>query len=134
MKTLLYKSILFLFVVFTSFQIPKSKIPDFLFQKWIYVNYQNGNQIYESKRKFEKDKPAIEFKENGTILKKQNSGSCGTPPIDYEIVSGTWKSISDSLIELEYQNWRGQVKDTLQIIALSKSKLIIKPVYTLEKE
>ena len=79
MKTLLYKSILFLFVVFTSFQIPKSKIPDFLFQKWIYVNYQNGNQIYESQLKFEKDKPAIEFKEDGTILKKQNSGWCGTP-------------------------------------------------------
>ena len=74
----LYNALMF-FVVFTSFQITKYQTPDFLFQKWIYVNYQNGNQIYESQLKFEKDKPAIEFKEDGTILKKQNSGWCGTP-------------------------------------------------------
>ena len=134
MKTLPYISLAILFVVFTSFQITKSKIPAFLFQKWIYEGYENGNQIYESKLKFEKDKPAIEFKQDGTIQKKQNSGWCGTPPIDYEIVSGSWKSISDSLLEIEYKNWIGQVKDTIQIIALSKSKLILKPVYTLKKE
>lgn len=134
MKTLHYISFLILFLVFTSFQITKAKTTDFLFQKWVYVNYKNGNLIYESKSKFEKDKPAIEFNENGTIEKKQNSGWCGTPPIDYEIVSGTWKSISDSLIELEYKDWRGPVKDTLKILALSKSKLVLKPVYTLRKE
>ena len=105
MKTLKYISILLLFVVFASFQITVSKTSSFLYQKWIYKDYQNGNLVYESKRKFKKDKSGIEFKENGTVIRKQNSGWCGTPPIDFEIVSGTWKNISDSLIEVECKDW-----------------------------
>ncbi|SEL99495.1 hypothetical protein SAMN04487910_3844 [Aquimarina amphilecti] len=134
MKFLNYISILFLFFVFTSFQITEPKTPDFLYQKWIYNYYQNGNLIYKSKRKFKKDKSGIEFKENGTIIRKQNSGWCGTPPINFEIVSGTWKNVSDSLIKIEYKDWSGIRNDTLQIIELSKSKLILKPIYTLKKQ
>jgi hypothetical protein len=134
MKTPKYISILLLFVVFASFQITESKTSSFLYQKWIYKDYQNGNLVYESKRKFKKDKRGIEFKENGTIMRKQNSSWCGTPPIDYEIVAGTWKKISDSIIEIEYKNWGGIKKDTLQIIKLSKSELTLKPIYTMKKE
>ena len=134
MKILNYIVIFSLFLAFTSFQINESKTSDFLYQKWVYKDYQNGNMIYESKRKFKKDKSGIEFKENGTITLKQNSGWCGTPPIDFEIVSGTWKNISDSLLEIEYKDWSGIKKDTLQIIELSKSELTLKPIYTLKKE
>ncbi|MAL58602.1 MAG: hypothetical protein CMC14_00990 [Flavobacteriaceae bacterium] len=134
MRILNYIAILILSIIFTSFQITESKVSDFLFQKWIYEDYQNGNLIYESKRNFKKDKPGIEFKENGAITRKQNSGWCGTPPIVYETVYGTWKNVSDSLLEIEYKDWSGLRKDTLQIIELTKSKLTLKPIYTLKKE
>ncbi len=134
MKILNYIAILGLSLIFTSFCITESKTSEFLYQKWIYEDYQNGNLIYESKRQFKKDKPGIEFKVNRTITRKQNSGWCGTPPIEYEIVYGTWKTISDTVIEMEYKNWKGLTKDTLQIVSLTKSKLILKPIYTLKKE
>ena len=132
MKILKYIAILTLFVAFASFHKTDSNPSDFLYQKWIYEDYQNGNKIYASNRKFMKDKPGIEFKENGSILRKQNSGWCATPPIDYVIVSGTWENISDSVLVIEYKSWSGLIKDTLQIIELSKSKLILKSIYTLK--
>ncbi|WP_298545885.1 hypothetical protein [uncultured Aquimarina sp.] len=134
MKIPNYILILILFGVFSSFQGSESKSSDFLFQKWVYKDYQNENLVYESKRKFKKDKSGFEFISNGTIIRKQNSGWCGTPPIDYEIVSGTWKNISDSVLEIKYKYWGGLAKDTLKIVELTKSKLILKPIYTLKKE
>jgi hypothetical protein len=96
-----------------------------LFQKWVYENYENGNIIYESKRRLNKDRPGIKFKKNGTITRNQNVSWCGN---NYETVSGTWKKISESLIEIEYRNWSGSNKSTLKIVELTKSKLIIKPI------
>ncbi len=129
MKILYYISLLCLFSGFTSFQITEFKTDHLLFQKWVYVDYKNGKVIYQSNRTFKKDEPGIEFKSNGTISQKQNSGWCGTPPINYEIVSGTWKNISKSILEIEYPYWGGVKKDTLRIIKLTKSKLILKPIY-----
>ncbi len=134
MMILKYISILLLAIFFASFQKDESTKFDFLIQKWVYKNYEKGKFIYESNRKFKKDKAGIEFKENGTIIKQQNSGWCGTPPIEYENVTGTWKKISDSLIVLEYKNWAGSNKDTMKIIEISKSKLTLKWIYTLKKE
>jgi hypothetical protein len=130
MKALNYISILLLFVDFTSFQTSESKIADFLYQKWVYNDSQNGNLIYESKRNFNKSKSGIEFKEDGTLMRKQNSGWCGTPPIEFETVSGTWNYISDSIIEIEFKDWSGFRKDTLQVIELTEFKLTLKPIHS----
>lgn len=134
MKILTNLSILFLFSLFTSFNSIDIQNSDALFQKWVYKEYDNGNQIFESKLKFDADKSGIEFKKNGQITKHQNSGWCGTPPIDYELASGTWENISDSVLVLQYKTWRGLTKDTLQIIELSKSKLTLKKFYPSKKK
>ena len=133
MKNLKYISIIVLFVLFTSFNKTESKSSEYLFQKWVFENFKSDKVTYESKRKFHKHKPGIEFKENGIISKKQNSSWCGTE-IEYETVSGTWKKISDSLLAIEYENWNGKNKDTLQIVKLTKSKLIIKYSNTLKTD
>lgn len=133
MKNLKYISILVLFVLFTSFNRTESKTSEYLFQIWVFENYENDQVTYESKPKFNKHKPGIEFKENGIISRKQNSSWCGTE-IEYETVSGTWKKISKSLLVIEYENWNGINKDTLQIEELTKSKLIFKHIYTLPKD
>jgi hypothetical protein len=129
MKILIFLSISLLFGVLASFQRVELQTSDYLIQKWVYADYENGNMIYRSMRKFKKDRPGIEFKDNGILKRRQNSKWSAAPPIDYELVSGTWKSISDSLIEMEYENWSGLIKDTLQIIELSESKLVLKSFY-----
>ena len=133
MKILTYISILALFLIFTSFHTTESQTSDYLIQKWVYEDYDSGKLIYKSNRKFIDDRPGIEFKENGELIRRQNSGWCGTPPIDYELASGTWIYISDSILVIEYKNWSGLIKDTMQIIELSKSKLTLKSIYTLKK-
>ncbi|MDW5289627.1 hypothetical protein [Formosa sp. PL04] len=133
MKIINYIAIFSLIVIFSSFQITSLKTSDLLFQKWVYEGYQNGNLLYESQLDFTEDKAGIEFKNNGTLSLKQNSGSCGTPPITYKTISGTWKNISDSILEIEYKNWSGLTKDTLQIVNVSKTKLTLKQIHTVRK-
>ena len=95
------------FITFSSFHKHKIETSNYLFQKWIYQDFQNDKIIYESKLKFDKNKSGIEFYQNKTITLHQNIGWCGTPPIEYETIKGNWSSISDSLIEIEYKNWNG---------------------------
>ena len=129
-----YITIVALFTVLSSFNKIESEISPFLFQNWIYENYQNGDQSFISKDRFQKDKPGIAFNENGTIVKRQNSGWCGTPPITYENVNGTWKEISESLLEIQYESWNGRNVDTLQIVAITKEKLVLRHIYTIKKK
>ncbi|WP_445710696.1 hypothetical protein [Flavobacterium sp.] len=129
-----YIIIVAFFTVLSSFNKTESEISPFLFQNWIYENYQNGDQSFISKDRFQKDKSGIAFKENGTIVKRQNSGWCGTPPIDYVNVNGTWKEISESLLEIQYESWNGRNVDTIQIVEISKNKLVLRHIYTIKKK
>lgn len=121
--------IIILFNVLCSFNKTEFEIPSFLFQNWVYDSYQNGEQTFISKNRFQKDKPGIRFNEKGTIVKRQSSGWCGTPPIHYVNVKGTWKEISASLLAIQYESWNGMNIDTLQIVEISKEKLVLKRVH-----
>ena len=61
--------------------------------------------------------PGIEFRKNGTLIKRQNAGWCGTPPITYSNQEGSWKILSDTSIQISYDYWRGQVEENLWIQA-----------------
>lgn len=124
--------ILGVFITFSSFHKHKSETSNYLFQKWVYHDFDDNNLIYKSEIKFNKNKPGLEFYQNKTITIRQNIGWCATPPIEYETIKGSWSSITDSLIEIEYKNWNGLKKDTLKIIKISKSTLILKPIFSLE--
>jgi hypothetical protein len=100
-----------------------------LYQTWVPVEYKNDSAIYESKWDFDENKSGIEFNSDGTLKYKRNGSYCGTPPITYEIVSGNWNSISDSLLELNIKpksKYKKQLKDTFKIVEISKSKLVLK--------
>ncbi|WP_299121832.1 hypothetical protein [uncultured Winogradskyella sp.] len=126
MKVFYYITFISLFLICSSFQITQFKSKDFLFQKWVYEDFENNTMILKSKRNYKRDKFGIEFSENGTLERKQNANWCGTGQIEFEIVSGTWKHISESDLEIKYKDWRGSVIDTLQIVQLTKSKLALK--------
>ncbi|MEL1243106.1 hypothetical protein AAEO56_02435 [Flavobacterium sp. DGU11] len=77
-------------------------------------------------RKFKKNDGGYKFGKNGVLTVKQNSGWCGTSPIDYEIVEGTWKVVNDSVIHVEHKYWGGTISEDLHIISLSKSEMAFK--------
>ena len=59
---------------------------DLLLQVWTYERFKNETITYESHIKFPKNVHGMQFKENGVLKVKQNTGWCGTPPIQYETV------------------------------------------------
>lgn len=100
-----------------------------LFQTWVKVGYSDGSAVYKSRGSFKKSRPGVEFRKDGTIIKRQNLSFCGTPPIKYENASGNWSFTSDSLLILQYENWRGFIKDTFEMTHLSKKRLELRRAY-----
>lgn len=64
----------------------------------------------------------MEFKENGVLAVRQNSGWCGTPPISYSTYTGTY-SISKDSLTLKHGFWGGKMESYYQIVATAKDRL-----------
>ena len=111
-----------------SFSSPEKINWDDLEGKWVNktYNYDNGTDIYVKVKDLPLDKGGYQFEKDGILTVKQNSGWCGTPPIHYQTVTGTWKKVNDSVIHIDHRNWRGTVSKDLHIISLSKTEMVFK--------
>ena len=89
-----------LLIILSSFILNSTTLDEKLLGTWVYSNYENKSIQFKKKRSFQSDKPGIQFKKNGTLMKRQNSGWCGTPPISYKNYKGFWKTTSDSTINI----------------------------------
>ena len=67
--------------------------------------------------------------EDGSFVERKNSGWCATPPITYENFEGTWKAVSDSLLEITVGYWGGSMTYQMRIISLSGNDLAIRFLY-----
>jgi len=92
---------------------------------WTYASYEGDVLEYRKVSEFE-NMPAIQFNEDGTMLKWQNSGWCGTPPISYGKYDGTWSYTSDSKIKLRYDYWGGEIEEEWEIVSLKSKRLIVR--------
>ena len=112
---------------FTSF-IRMQKTADPMIGIWVYSDYDDTDQTirYEKVKSFKEDEPGIEFKANGKLIKRQNVGWCGTPPIQYGNNDGTWQKTSDSTITISYTYWGGTAEEDWQIVQVNDTKLIVK--------
>lgn len=90
---------------------------------WVYSNYENEAVQYEKADAFVEDRPGIAFKADGSLVKRQNIGWCGTPPITYGNDAGTWTKRSDSTITIKYTYWGGTMEEDWQIVSLEDGKL-----------
>lgn len=94
---------------------------------WIQVGYQNETYTYKRAEKFEKDAPGIEFRENGKLIKRQNVGWCGTPPISYGNDEGTWSGTGQNgLVSVNYHFWGGTVDATWEIVKIDKQTMEVR--------
>lgn len=104
-----------------SFHEPASSIDKKLLCKtWVPTRTYD---TYKSCRQFKTRRGGIKLNEDGTLIKKQNSHWCGTPPISYEKVSGHWRLLDNSKFEITYSNWRGAQTDTFLIKNISKDRI-----------
>lgn len=110
----------------SSFIVKENTINQSLTGIWVFENYGDKEMSYQKKADFKRDKPGIEFKENGKLVKRQNVGWCGTPPISYGNFDGTWSMKTDSIISIRYEYWGGEIEEDWKIMEVSKKDLIVK--------
>lgn len=93
---------------------------------WIIKKYEDSVITYKSLANMPGDSGVYQFKSGGRLTVKQNSSWCGTEPIHYEMVNGTWNTIADSVIRLEYPYWGGIAVTDFHVINISDSELYVK--------
>ena len=75
-------------------------------------------------------KGALKFLENGAVIVRVRAGLCGTGPISHNNFPGTWESLSDSTLRINYpSNFLGRRVVEWQIVELSSDKLKVKVLF-----
>ncbi len=125
MKFTKYILIVLLLPLASSFDSYELKDSRFLLQKWVQEDYDQNGFRYKSASSFESDKPGIEFLKDGSLIKRQNAGWCGTPPISYDNFDGKWERISDNEIKIEHRFWGGTSIANVRIVSLTETEMIV---------
>lgn len=91
---------------------------------------------YRRVKRFSKTKPGFEFMADGAMIRRQNSGWCGTPPISYKNYDGKWKVNSEGLVELSYAFWGGEMKEVWEVIEIDEKgfRVLSKEFETVKKK
>lgn len=135
MKNLFATLIIVLFSLGSTSFTPVDENSNNIIATWVYSDYNNGIIEYVRAKKFKQNKPGIEFQKDGKLRKRQNSGWCGTPPINYKNETGYWKFNPDSTLSINYTYWGGKMQEDWQIIEISPEILKIKPIeHNLQEE
>jgi hypothetical protein len=95
---------------------------------WVWKKSIEEIRVYTAVNYFDEDRGGIQFLKNGELRVKQNIGWCGTPPVTYETVRGTWNKTSDSTYKLEYPYWGGKITHDILIMKVTNSELQIKSI------
>ncbi|CAN0197873.1 unnamed protein product [Discosporangium mesarthrocarpum] len=93
---------------------------------WTFADYKEGEVYLKKRYKFKKNKAGIEFRKNGKLVKRQNIGWCGTPPITYDNYDGKWWTNEYSEIVMKYKFWGGEIEEYWEIVEVNKGILIVK--------
>ncbi len=126
MKTLL-PLILLLFVLISANQKQQTISKKQLIGIWLFEensSSENSATLLKSK-KFKEDEPGIQLKKNGKLVKRQNAGRCGTPPISYANYEGTWAMTGNSTLTVKYEFFDGTIEEDWKILETNKNRLKI---------
>jgi len=88
---------------------------------WVYAGKVEDLRIYCSANKFESDKPGIAF-ENENVFIERTSGWCGTPPITYFNLKGSWDEVDENNLKITCPNCM-ESQRIMKIIYLSDTEL-----------
>ena len=91
---------------------------------WVNPQYSDTLVIYSRVDNLIENEPGYSFKPGNTLICRQNSGWCGTPPITTADYGGTW-SWSDSVVDIKTAYWGGKSEFQWKIISLTDKELVI---------
>ncbi|MFA6401554.1 MAG: hypothetical protein WCX31_08015 [Salinivirgaceae bacterium] len=95
---------------------------------WVNSHYIDTATIMNRSQNLLDTCDGFEFKADGTLIRRANSGDCATPPITYANYSGTWMQMPDKTIFIETEYWGGSTTFSLEIILVDETKLIYRQI------
>ena len=118
-----------LLVAFSLIACQKDETPvlnenEALVGSWINPQYNDTLVTYTRSTSLVENEVGFIFKPNNTLVYRQNSGWCGTPPIVTADYDGTW-SWNDSIVEIKTSYWGGTTEFTWKIVSLNQKELVI---------
>ena len=98
----------------------------------VYI-LQKAEQFYLTEND---DGRGFQFLKDGKLIVRQNAGWCGTPPISYENVHGSWELTKDEKLVLNYPYWGGKIRQVWQVEQVTSTQLTYQILNTeyLQKE
>lgn len=103
---------------------PAPSVEENIVGSWTFDFSKGGGTIQLKKvNKLKRDASGITFKADGTLIKRQNEGWCGTPPISYKNFPGTWKKTAENTLVLKYRYWGGKINSTWKITEVSENTI-----------
>lgn len=91
---------------------------------WVYPQYNDTLITYTKAAGLIENEPGYTFKADNSLISRQNSSWCGTPPITTADYEGTW-SWSDSIVTISTDYWGGKADFTWRVISLDNNRLVI---------
>ena len=95
-----------------------------LIGSWTDPQYSDTLITYSRTENLVENQFGITFKPENTLVERQNSGFCGTPPITTADYEGTWIQ-KDSIVNISVGFWGGKAEYTWRIVSLNNQKLVI---------
>ena len=94
---------------------------------WDYTGYHNNMSIYTRSLDFS-DNHCYRFNSDGTLVERNISGWCATPPVSYDNYDGTWTILNDTLIQIHVEYWGGMRDYKMGINSVDRDSLKIEEV------
>jgi hypothetical protein len=91
---------------------------------WDYSNSNVDVNVYTRSQSFTENH-CYKFNADGTLIERNLSGGCATPPVSYSDYQGRWTIINDTLIKVNAKYWGGSTTYRLDIVSVSIDSLKI---------
>ena len=89
---------------------------------WNYSDYKDNADVYTRSREFS-NKHCYKFNSDGTLIERNISGFCATPPVSYSDYSGSWTILCDTIIQINVTYFDGPRSYKLNIESLNANSL-----------
>lgn len=97
---------------------------------WVEDSFSGDTVLLYRAGELDPDAYGFSIKNDGTFIERKNSGFCGTPPIAYDNFEGSWKAVSDSLLDITVDFWGGVMTFQMRIISVDAEELAIRYLYS----
>lgn len=97
---------------------------------WKFDRIEDTLQIFTRVKNLPTDDYGFRLDEGGTIIENLPSGRCGTPPITYIVIQGSWNEISSNKLEIQTKDWAGKkALKRIEVIHVTRDRLVLHWIY-----